>query len=489
MFIWININHNSDKILFKDITYFSAGQNQFTTVPIATIFADISMENSYFEHSIKSKLVELGYNKGIEINILSENERWTWTEFCGIIPVLLATALHVLTNRATINQLNDETTFSNSPNFEHIYQTAIKLFPKSNIDSHGIITYTAMGNARAPMIAHTQTKQKHETKTDILDFLNISDTTNQPMIDYGILSFGSSYDEYYTNHLPKTQNSQNEIGAHLNEKLLNARWNILKCPYDEKAIEDFIGVIIEQGIFGTFVESDHTLFTDTIFLFSQIKQFQDEKIWLMPLTSNKCGGSFLFATKYKKSRETMEKLLMKLGEIGHNTANYQYLSWMDWFTNAGLKVEQYISQNFFSSYVKNDCAMLQDLWWQTFIGSYNDLLIRQAEGIIFDTINKKIYINGENVTHKDLFTQSATVEIVEVLFNNKWHYIKNNALPPSSYSKNKNDMTGKIILPLQQLMEKKFKEKLELTCSWSIVNFDLMLNTWKIPIRLIKKIV
>lgn len=93
------------------------------------------------------------------------------------------------------------------------------------------------------------------------------------------------------------------------------------------------------------------------------------------------------------------------------------------------------------------------------------MLVKQAEGIIFDTINKKIFINGENVTHKDLFTQSATVEIVEVLFNNKGHYIKNNALPPSSYSKNKNDMTGKIILPLQQLMEKKFKEKLELRCT------------------------
>jgi hypothetical protein len=61
-------------------------------------------------------------------------------------------------------------------------------------------------------------------------------------------------------------------------------------------------------------------------------------------------------------------------------------------------------------------------------------------------------------------------------------------LPPSSYSKNKNDMTGKIILPLQQLMEKKFNEKLELKCSWNIVNFDLILDRGKIPILLIKKI-
>jgi len=93
------------------------------------------------------------------------------------------------------------------------------------------------------------------------------------------------------------------------------------------------------------------------------------------------------------------------------------------------------------------------------------LLVKQTKGITFDAINKKIYINGENITHKDLFTQSATVEIIEILFNNKGHYITNKELPPSSYSKNKNDMTGKIILPLQQLMEKKFKQKLTLKCS------------------------
>jgi hypothetical protein len=45
-------------------------------------------------------------------------------------------------------------------------------------------------------------------------------------------------------------------------------------------------------------------------------------------------------------------------------------------------------------------------------------LNKQSDGVVFDTISKKIYINGEGITHKDLFTQSATVEIIDVLFDN-----------------------------------------------------------------------
>jgi hypothetical protein len=44
-------------------------------------------------------------------------------------------------------------------------------------------------------------------------------------------------------------------------------------------------------------------------------------------------------TKYKKSRETVEKLLEKLQEIWHKTAYYQYLSRIDWFSNDGLHIE------------------------------------------------------------------------------------------------------------------------------------------------------
>jgi hypothetical protein len=87
--------------------------------------------------------------------------------------------------------------------------------------------------------------------------------------------------------------------------------------------------------------------------------------------------------------------------------------------------------------------------------------------LVFDTIHKKIYINKEPVSHDDIVTQSATVEMMEKVCrpNHHIHGTSNKELPASSYSKNKNEMTGKIIIPLQKLVEKKYQKKLPLTCS------------------------
>jgi hypothetical protein len=46
-------------------------------------------------------------------------------------------------------------------------------------------------------------------------------------------------------------------------------------------------------------------------------------------------------------------------------------------------------------------------------------------------------------------------------------------------------MTGKIIIPLQKLVEKKYQKKLPLTCSWSITDFMIKLGERVVPIYFI----
>ncbi|HBB04018.1 TPA: hypothetical protein DCZ39_03930 [Patescibacteria group bacterium] len=79
-------------------------------------------------------------------------------------------------------------------------------------------------------------------------------------------------------------------------------------------------------------------------------------------------------------------------------------------------------------------------------------------------INNKIYINGRKLTSEDLHSQTGTVDILKVLIENIGKDISNKALPVSSYSKNKNDMLGKIVLPLIELIEKETGKKLPLIC-------------------------
>ncbi|HCY20802.1 TPA: hypothetical protein DIC40_02940 [Patescibacteria group bacterium] len=72
-----------------------------------------------------------------------------------------------------------------------------------------------------------------------------------------------------------------------------------------------------------------------------------------------------------------------------------------------------------------------------------------------DTLNNRIYLEGQKLTSQDLHSQSATIEILKMLLENPGKEINNKNLPLSSYSKNKNDMLGKIVGPLLSLVEER----------------------------------
>jgi len=66
--------------------------------------------------------------------------------------------------------------------------------------------------------------------------------------------------------------------------------------------------------------------------------------------------------------------------------------------------------------------------------------------------------------------------------------IQNKELPASGYCKNKNEMIGKIILPLIKLIEKKIGKKIPLICKWSIYEFYIKLNNSDVTIAIIDKV-
>ena len=75
-----------------------------------------------------------------------------------------------------------------------------------------------------------------------------------------------------------------------------------------------------------------------------------------------------------------------------------------------------------------------------------------------------MYINGRKLTSEDLHSQTATVDILKILMENMGKDIANKEFASSSYSKNKNDMLGKIVIPLLELIERETGKKLPLIC-------------------------
>ena len=112
----------------------------------------------------------------------------------------------------------------------------------------------------------------------------------------------------------------------------------------------------------------------------------------------------------------------------------------------------------------------------------------EKEGLLLDTINGKIFLNGRKLTSKDLRSQVATINILETCMQYLGNDVHNRKLEISGYSKNKNEMIGKIVIPLIELVYKETGEKLPLVCKGSIHDFFVKLNPPNIKISTIKKI-
>lgn len=75
--------------------------------------------------------------------------------------------------------------------------------------------------------------------------------------------------------------------------------------------------------------------------------------------------------------------------------------------------------------------------------------------MIFDTTTRKIYFQGEKLTSDDVPSQTTIVDIMNILIDRMGEDVKNDGFPLSSYMKNKNEMLGKIVIPLIRFLETK----------------------------------
>lgn len=122
------------------------------------------------------------------------------------------------------------------------------------------------------------------------------------------------------------------------------------------------------------------------------------------------------------------------------------------------------------------------------MGDYRVILSEQTEGLFIDSIERKVYFNGEKLTSKDVPSQSTTVDVLEILLDHVGEDIENSAFPASSYVNNKNEMIGKIIIPLVRFIEEKASLELPLVCKGGISDFYLKLNSTELKIGMVKKI-
>lgn len=226
--------------------------------------------------------------------------------------------------------------------------------------------------------------------------------------------------------------------------------------------------------------------TNIITCLQQYFWYRGDLLGITYSESNSMWGSLLFITPLEGLRKNIFNTLSQ-AKRDFPACEMIYANRVDGKESLGLVCDQDLMQQKTSSFIDNSTMVLEK-HDNIILGSYDELLQNQDTDILLDTIQMKIYIHGEKVTSKDLHSQTGTIEMLISVLQNVGSDISNKQLPLSSYSKCKNDMVGKIILPLIKLVRSRCKKELPLECYGSVYDYFLRLKQNDISFGIMRKV-
>jgi hypothetical protein len=170
-------------------------------------------------------------------------------------------------------------------------------------------------------------------------------------------------------------------------------------------------------------------------------------------------------------------------------ADLLYANRLDGVEEDAVVCEQDLLQLKTSAYVRKNMLMLELPDKNYIFGDHNNLIQTKNIDIILDTIHGKIYTYWQKLTSKDLHSQSGTIEMLLYAIENMGVDIPNRLLPLSSYSRSKNEMLWKIIIPLLKIIKEKTQKDLLLECYGGVYDYYLRLKKWDVRIGVLRKAV
>lgn len=538
-YCWVNVN-KTWSISFGKVYSFA-----WIDFEIAS-YNSVNKQEKELIKLIKNFFKENDYEYWVDIEFLSENPRWHGFGFSWVSWALLACALFVLVWKIELEVFDSYESFVKTDVFEEIHRLARKFDYISKYgESIGSNSYFAMLNSDLPMLYFTSKYEDSDIKDNIdnidkidkyafrlKDFLWIKSWLTELPLDYGIIfSWTKNKAEQivniYNNYLDELNDSKTNISqllqknwvtnfkwfdfwANLDTKLdykdtkdliyskfwyiqilfniLNSFKDLLKKWYDEEVTDNFLFTMKMNSNFYGLLERENEVVSIIKDLFCKFKKTLDEDIVIFPVNSGKLWWSYVFVTKFNKSRQTLKKVFEELDRLWYDKIWLEYSSWLDGTTSDWIVLNQYISKWIFSKYVSKNNVLYTSNYGEVYIWDYNSIVEKEWNHVLLDTINKKIYLKWSKLTSKDLVSQSTTIEVLQMAIENLWEELTNKDLSVSSYTKNKNEMLWKIVLPFIELINKEFWEKLPFVCKWSHTEFYLKLDKFDTKIWIIKKI-
>jgi len=502
-YVWIKKRKDSN-IFIKDVINYDVIKKSFEKIP----FVKINSEEKGIIDLIKS----LSESTWYEIEILSEISRWHSFGFSGTLWALISYWINQF-----LWKYSDEEIFINWWKIDHISRFANSGWENviKTLENNSWISYylTEEFDKTFPVSDLGNLKYKFENLWNDLENIMPVDyfmifswiPTDTKQAEYYKLADSREFekiDEFISNKIESDllkkshfsmftkKNSIFETLADsisiLNIRTLQILDEIISSWYKEEIIEKLIDNINNYRSTISILENQSNFAESFIYNFQKNKSNPDEKIWIMPWYYWKLWWWYAVVMKRWISRDTIEKTLQDMKQI-YPSVEIEYCSYLDGEASDGVIIEQYISQWIYSQYVDKNKFLFQSNKWDNYIGDYSEIIEKEQNGLLFDMINNKIYLNGEKLTSKDIPSQNTTIEVVTRLLEHIGEELSNKELPSSSYASNKNEMLGKIILPLIKLIEDRTKEQLPLTCKWGLNDFYIKMWDVNIKIGAIKR--
>lgn len=288
---------------------------------------------------------------------------------------------------------------------------------------------------------------------------------------------------FYKNFIERPEDSIEETYRNIMWTIsLEVFYNMLKVfndNYSESSLKEFTDSL-DKARWGYYItQNTSNSFKD--FIGSVIINFatsSNKVIGLTPNDSTVMGWSATFILPKESYRKHFANSFAVTKEK-YTNSTVIYSNWQDWIENRWYIVEQDVDKNIYSPFCNSRTFILSS--WQSkqdnIYWNYKDLVVNKDKWIVIDTLSKKIYVKGEKLTSSDIPSQQTAIALLEMLLSNPEKEIFNKDLPKSSYSRNRNDMVWKIIMPLNRLF-KQNKSDILMTCKWNLNEYYIKLENY-----------
>lgn len=204
------------------------------------------------------------------------------------------------------------------------------------------------------------------------------------------------------------------------------------------------------------------------------------------------AGDILLVGPYQTVKKTIERSQKEVEDLIGHQFFCEYASWCDGHEGEGVKIEQYLEKDIYSSFVSPQTFTLKKFKEEgkveVFLISPEEREKRISEfDLLGDLENKKVYIKGKSLSSLEIHSAKATLAILQKFFEKEKNRIEAKELPSMSY-RDRNQMESKIVRPLVLAFKKYAGKKLNFVVSGGLgTNFSITFKPDRLTIGLVSK--